>query len=432
MSPSALIVWECIVALASGPSCIFLRRWPLPARSRTNAPLSTWLNPLYFDSHETVGACNKDITVSSQADINTVNACTKFQGDVTIDGHEEGIAGLGALSMDNIQQITGDLIIQNLYGLQTVSLGQLNSTGSLKILNNTNVYKVAIPKLAKVTDFQVITNPNLKELTYSNITTVNNFQIIDTYVSSLGAFSASSVANIEVLSNTQLSALDFSAVKKTSGYINIANNGRASNITFSQLTQVGGNVSFGNAATLDISKLGSVSDDFSLYQNSFKNLSAPALQTAKKSITLSQNLFSAISFPQITEIGSSLDIINNTNFKSISSSTFPKLKSVPGSVIINGSLDNVTFPSLTTVDGQVQLDGAGKLSCDDAAKSFANVDSLNLECNLRVISDGNDDSSDDSTNESGSGGSTSKKSSASHTSVAAVLGGVVAIVAACL
>ncbi|KAJ1883929.1 hypothetical protein LPJ71_009894, partial [Coemansia sp. S17] len=127
------------------------------------------------------GACNKDITVSSQADINTVNACTKFQGDVTIDGHEEGIAGLGALSMDNIQQITGDLIIQNLYGLQTVSLGQLNSTGSLKILNNTNVYKVAIPKLAKVTDFQVITNPNLKELTYSNITTVNNFQIIDTY-----------------------------------------------------------------------------------------------------------------------------------------------------------------------------------------------------------------------------------------------------------
>ncbi|KAJ2010419.1 cell wall protein Ecm33 [Coemansia sp. S610] len=334
--------------------------------------------------------------------------------------------------MDSVQQITGDLIIQNLYNLQTVSLGQLNSTASLKILNNTNVYKVAIPKLANVADFQVITNPNLKELTYSNITTVSNFQIIDTYIASLGAFSASSVGNIEVLSNTQLTALDFSAVKKTSGYINIANNGRASNITFSQLTQVGGNVSFGNAATLDISKLSSVSDDFSLYQNSFKNLSIPALATAKKSITLSQNLFSAISFPLVTEIGSSLDIINNTNFKSISSTTFPKLTSVPGSVVISGSLDNITFPSLTTVDGQVQLSGSGKLSCDSAEKSFARVDSLNIECDLKVTSKDNDNSSDDSSKDSGSGSDDSSKSSASRTSVAAVLGGVVAIVAACL
>ncbi|KAJ2456973.1 cell wall protein Ecm33 [Coemansia sp. RSA 2424] len=379
------------------------------------------------------GACNKDITVSTQADINTVNACTKFQGDVTIDG-SEGIS-LTALSIDNLQQISGDLIIQNLYSLQTVSLGQLTSAGSLKILNNTNLYKVAIPELTKVTDFQVITNPNLKVLTYNNISSVNNFQVIDTYVSSLGAFTASSVANIEVLSNTQLSALDFSAVKKTSGYINIANNDRASNITFSQLTQVGGNVSFGNAATLDISKLSSVSDDFSLYQNSFKNLSVPALETAKKSITLNQNLFSAISFPKVAEIGSSLDISNNTNFKSISSSTFPKLKSVPGSIVINGSLDNVTFPSLTTVDGQVQLSGTGKLSCDSAEKSFANVDSLNIECDLKVLPSNDDDSSDDSSNESGSGNSSSKKNSgSSHASNvhAIILGGMVAAIAACL
>ncbi|KAJ1669394.1 cell wall protein Ecm33, partial [Coemansia sp. RSA 25] len=381
----------------------------------------------------TVGACNKDITVSTQADINTVNACTKFQGDVTIDG-SEGIS-LTALSIDNLQQISGDLIIQNLYSLQTVSLGKLASAGSLKILNNTNLYKVAIPELTKVTDFQVITNPNLKVLTYNNISSVNNFQVIDTYVSSLGAFTASSVANIEVLSNTQLSALDFSAVKKTSGYINIANNDRASNITFSQLTQVGGNVSFGNAATLDISKLSSVSDDFSLYQNSFKNLSVPALETAKKSITLNQNLFSAISFPKVAEIGSSLDISNNTNFKSISSSTFPKLKSVPGSIVINGSLDNVTFPSLTTVDGQVQLSGTGKLSCDSAEKSFASVDSLNIECDLKVLPNNDDDSSDDSSNESGSGNSSSKKNSgSSHASNvhAVILGGVVAAIAACL
>ncbi|KAJ2895567.1 protoplasts-secreted, partial [Coemansia aciculifera] len=379
-------------------------------------------------------ACNKDITVSSQADINTVNACTKFVGDVTIDGNQQGVAGIGALSMDSVQQISGDLIIQNIYSLQTVSLGQLTSAGSLKLINNTNVYKVAIPNLTTVGDFQVITNPNLKELTYSNISSVSNFQIIDTYVSSLGAFTAPSVANIEVLSNKQLSALDFSAVKKTSGYINIANNGRASNITFSQLTQVGGNVSFGNAATLDISQLSSVSDDFSLYQNSFQNLTVGALSTAKKSITLNQNLFTAISFPKVTEIGSSLDISNNTNFKSISSSTFPKLASVPGSIVLEGSFDNISFPSLTTVDGQVKLDGAGKLSCDKAESSFSNVGSLNIDCNLSVVSASNSNS-DNGDSSTGSGNSSSEHhsgASSSRTSAAAILGGAVAIIAACL
>ncbi|KAJ2764597.1 hypothetical protein IWQ56_004425, partial [Coemansia nantahalensis] len=58
--------------------------------------------------------------------------------------------------MDNVRSITGQLVIQNMYELQTVSLGSLASAGTLKILNNTNVFKVDIPKLTSVEDFQVI------------------------------------------------------------------------------------------------------------------------------------------------------------------------------------------------------------------------------------------------------------------------------------
>ncbi|KAJ1836711.1 cell wall protein Ecm33 [Coemansia sp. RSA 2711] len=370
------------------------------------------------------GACNKNVKVKSQTDLNTVNACTKFEADVVVDG----VSGIGALSLDNVEEITGQLIIQNMYDLQTVSLGALTSAGSFKVLNNTNVYKVDVPQLTSVDDFQIIVNPNLKELTYSNISSTTNFQIIGTHVSALGVFADSKPGNIEILSNTDLQKLDFSAVTETAGYINIANNGKNANVTFSSLTQVGGNVSFADAATLDISKLSSVKDDFSLYTNDFTNLTVPALSTADKSITISGNSFKAIAFPKLTEIGSSLNIVNNTNFKSISKTTFPKLGSVPGSIVLQGSFDNITFPSLKTVDGQVSLSGKGKLSCDDAEKALSAAD--NFDCSLETV----DDSSDGGSEVSGGDDNESHDTSgaAAHTTVVAVIGGAIALAAACI
>ncbi|KAJ2610114.1 cell wall protein Ecm33 [Coemansia sp. RSA 1365] len=369
------------------------------------------------------GACDKNVKLKSQADINTVNSCDKLDGDITIDG----ISGIGALSIDSLKEITGELVIQNMYDLQTVSFGALTTAGSLKILNNTNVYKVELPKLASVDDFQVIVNPNLKELSYANISSSKNFQIIGTHIGSLGLFADSEPGNIEILSNTDLTALDFSAVKKTSGYINIANNGKGCNVTFSSLTQVGGNISFADTAALDISKLSSVSDDFSLYTNSFKNLSVPALTMAEKSVTLSGNSFEAIEFPKLTEIGSSLNIVNNTKFDSISEETFPKLKSIPGSIVIEGSFDNITFPSLKTVDGQVSLSGKGKLSCKEAESALSAAD--NIDCSLETVEDSEETNSesDSKTKDTDTGAAAT-----SHTTFMAVVGGAIALAAACL
>ncbi|KAJ2357359.1 hypothetical protein IWW50_005093, partial [Coemansia erecta] len=159
------------------------------------------------------------------------------------------------------------------------------------------------------------------------------------------------------------------------------------------------------------------------------NLTVPALDTAEKSITLSNNGFEAISFPKLGEIGSSLNIANNTKFKSITKQTFPKLSSVPGSIMLEGSFDNITFPALKTVDGQVSLSGKGKLSCDQAEKELSAAD--NFDCNLEVVSDGSDDSSDESGSDE-EDGSTHKTSGAAHTTVVTVLGGAIALAAACL
>ncbi|KAJ1943609.1 hypothetical protein FBU59_002859, partial [Linderina macrospora] len=156
------------------------------------------------------GACNKDISVESQSDINTIAACKKYEGNVLIDG-DNGLNSLGSLSLDTVQKIDGDLTVQNMYGLETVSLAALTSVGAFRFLNNTKLYKISAPSLYDVSDFQVIVNPNLKTLLYKNITDVDNFQIIDTYIDALGEFVASEPKNIEVLSNNQLKQLDFSS-----------------------------------------------------------------------------------------------------------------------------------------------------------------------------------------------------------------------------
>ncbi|ORX67916.1 hypothetical protein DL89DRAFT_269096 [Linderina pennispora] len=378
-----------------------------------------------------VGACNKDISAKSQSDIDTINACKKYEGNVLIDG-DNGLSGLGSLSLDTLQKIDGDLTVQNMYGLETVSLASLSSVNAFRFLNNTKLYKIAAPSLYDVKDFQVIVNPNLKTLQYKNVTDVDNFQLIDTYVDLLGKFVAAEPKNIEILSNSQLKQLDFSSVKKTSGYINIANNARDANVTFSALTEVAGNVSFGNVGSLDISKLSAVGYDFSLYTNTFKNISVP-LEQAKKSITINaNNQLVSLQFPELTSIGSSLNIINNTKFRSIDSSTFPQLKTIDAGSFYVGNIDNITFPKLTKIKGVFNVTGSGDLDCSSFKKSFGSKG--DVKCN--VVRDAEDDEGGSSSKSKGSSGSknSSKDSSGASrsTTVAAMLSGAAFVVAAYL
>ncbi|KAJ2552441.1 cell wall protein Ecm33 [Coemansia sp. RSA 1933] len=370
-------------------------------------------------------SCSSNINISSQSDLQSLSDCSTFQADIVIDGsEEEDIADLTTISVDGVQEITGSLIIQNLYSLQTVAFPSLTSTGSLKVLNNTNVYKLDFPELTSIDDLQIINDPSLQEFNYQNISSTGNFQIINTHIGSLNPFVATKATNIEIASNGQLVQLDFSTVEEMDGYINIANNGRNANVSFAELTSVGGNASFADVYTLDISKLDTVDDDFSLYTNTFSNLTVASLSQAKKSITLSDNDFEAISFPVLTTIGSSLNIANNSNFNSISDTTFPKLKSIPGSMILEGSFDNITFPSLKSVDGLVSLSGTGELTCKEASKELSAADKI--DCSLETV----DGSSDDG--EDGDSGSNKTSGASQSVVVATVLGGTLALLAACL
>ncbi|KAJ2085955.1 Tyrosine--tRNA ligase cytoplasmic [Coemansia sp. RSA 986] len=358
-------------------------------------------------------SCTKNINISSQSDLQSLSDCSTFKADIVIDGlEEEGIAGLTTISVDGVDEITGSLIIQNLYNLQTVAFPSLSNTGSLKVLNNTKVYKLDFPMLTSIDDLQIINDPSLQEFSYKNISSIGNFQIINTHIGSLNPFVASKATNIEIASNNQLVQLDFSSVEEMSGYVNIANNGRNANVSFAELTSVGGNVSFADTYALDISKLATVDDDFSLYTNKFTNLTVASLSQAKKSITLSDNDFEAISFPQLKSIGTSLNVVNNTNFNSISDTTFPKLTTIPGSMVLEGSFDNITFPSLKSVDGLVSLSGTGELSCKEASKELSAADSI--ECSLETV-----EGSSDSGEEDGGSSHNSKTSGASQSAIVA-------------
>lgn len=69
-----------------------------------------------------------------------------------------------------------------------------------------------------------------------------------------------------------------------------------------------------------------------------------------------------IDFPQLTDIGGALQISDNDKLRSFSG--FDKLKTIGGSVSINGTFDNGTFASLQRIAGGFTLLTDGELSCD--------------------------------------------------------------------
>ncbi|KAJ2709895.1 cell wall protein Ecm33, partial [Coemansia spiralis] len=101
---------------------------------------------------------------------------------------------------------------------------------------------------------------------------------------------------------------------------------------------------------------------------------------------------------------------------------FPKLQSIPGSMVLQGSFDNITFPTLKNVDGQVSLSGKGKLSCKEAEAELKAAD--NIDCNLQVADGGSSDKESD--------GSDSEASSAARTAATAAAAAAVFALAVCL
>ncbi|KAJ1916347.1 cell wall protein Ecm33 [Mycoemilia scoparia] len=351
-------------------------------------------------------ACDESVKVESNDDLGSVVSCSKFKGDITI--KNTPIAGI---NFGGLSEVDGSIFIENNKDLNNIYLSGLEKiTGQLFVGNNTKLSVLNVDKLSEVKEFRAINNPNMGEVTFHNISSIETIQIIQTSVSNLGIVSAESLKNIEITSNKKLDSIGFPNLTETSGYVLFADNGKNGKVSLPELAKINGNCSFSDLSELDIGKLKSVGSDFTISANSFKNITIRTLEKTGKAVTISENsALENITFPNLTDIGGSLNIQNNTKMTYLYPDSFPKLKSISGSIVLIGPFDNASFTAISHMDGSLSMKSTGDINCDGFKKNVSsyikNANKVTCKGNVKNNSSkkGDKKDSDGSSDDSDSG-----------------------------
>ena len=228
-------------------------------------------------------SCTVKSAATAQSDLDKLSSCKTISGSLTLSGNLinptlngvetidgdlniENSGDIVAFNANSLTDITGDLLLQNLTAIQTLSLESLTSVGSISL--------VALPLM----DNFVITS----------LTSADNIVISDTAVSSLEGFN--NLKEIEVFNinnNPNLVSID-SPIKSISNGLSVSSNGDDLAVTFDQLIWAN-----------NITVLGAGEVEF------------PLLTKVNQSIGFINNTFEYLNIDNVTEIGVTFNVVSN-------------------------------------------------------------------------------------------------------------------------
>ncbi|CAG8724020.1 9644_t:CDS:2, partial [Ambispora leptoticha] len=160
---------------------------------------------------------------------------------------------------------------------------------------------------------------------------------------------------------------------------------------------------FQDLASTSLPSLNKVTSGLSYTDNSFTTLSLPKLSEVGSTFTISSNpQLKATSFPELSHIGEDLIIKNNQNLATIDG--FDKLHQVDGKAQISGDFSSTLFPSLEVVgrglnvessSSNIGCNGLDKLRGGDAKVNNVDCSSSTVKTNSPNMQE-NKTNSDDS------------------------------------
>jgi hypothetical protein len=255
-----------------------------------------------------------------------VSNCPIFSGSI-----ELNIAAYGDINLSGIQEIAGDLNVENAANLTSIGGDSLRRiVGSFKMVNLTAINSVKMPLLTTVGDIAFQALPDVQDFQFTAGLASTNVDISNTFLSNL-SFNLTSANLIDIYNNSLLNTIDLPLETVTTA-IDINNNGKSANVSFPNLRQAG-SVAMLNVSAISMPAL-SFSDGIDLLGNHMTQISFDSLSVVTQSLRMdtSPNLTS-ISFPSLSSIGS-LIITKNPGIRSI---IFQNL-SQADSVYIDGNL----------------------------------------------------------------------------------------------
>lgn len=276
-------------------------------------------------------ACSADtltITASSDAAIAT---CTTFTGDVVISADAGSSVDLGS-----VQQIKGDLTVENMGSFISLSAADLNSiSGTFTLQNLTQLSTLSMTSLSSVGTIVWQSLPALNSLTFSTgVQSADSITISDTFLASLDGISLQTVGSMDINNNGRLTEIDLD-LKNLTGELKLQANGQKLSVSLNELIWAA-NLTIANVTTFTAPALSTVNGSAYFDSNYFTEFSAPNLtKTSSGSFSFINNgAMTSLNVPELATVGGGFTVVNNTAFQNL---TLPKLADVGGAVDCGGN-----------------------------------------------------------------------------------------------
>lgn len=287
---------------------------------------------LYTDCETCIAQCTGPLTINSQTDADSLQSCTKFTGSITISDQASG-----TIALNGVEQLTGDLKINNATQLSSLTADQLNSIGGtwnmqdMTILSNLN-----FDSLTSVDQIYWVGLPALQGLSFAQgIQKARNVLISNTQLYTSNGIELQTVEILNINNNPYLSSVNVNNLKNVTSQLTFAANAMNLQISFPNLVG-GANMTFRNVSSIDMPSLSTVAGNMGFYSDNLQSFSAPNLTSTTGSLAFADcPQLSNTSFPSLTQIGGGFQLANNTNLKAISG--FPALKVVIGAIDFAGT-----------------------------------------------------------------------------------------------
>ncbi|RCK64833.1 Cell surface GPI-anchored protein ECM33 [Candida viswanathii] len=270
-------------------------------------------------------------SITEATAIEQLNACETLDGTITVTGNS-----IGAINLSSVKQLKGNFSIINTPSVISLNLNQLqNITGALVVNNATQLNSVDLTSLSDANEIQLVSLPSFAILN------------LNTGVDSAGTI---------VLSDTALTNLNGLSLFKTISTININNNKNITEINFENLETVTDSMilSFNHDdASVNLDTLLWAAN---LTIQDVEDFSAANLTSVNGSFGFSYNTFDKLELPQLTEVGSSIQVFGHDSLQQLS---LPKLTTIGGEIRLfnNTELEDIEFKNLTTVRGALSITG---------------------------------------------------------------------------
>ncbi|KAL0082830.1 hypothetical protein J3Q64DRAFT_1836485 [Phycomyces blakesleeanus] len=310
--------------------------------------------------------CSGSIKPISQGDLEAIKNCKVFTGSILIDATQEAF-----LTLNGVEEITGDLIVQSSVDLKSFSAPQLKVVrGELKLQNHTILERADLPALVEAKGLTLAILPGLQIIQFpSGLNKVESVRIEDTRAPAVTGLGPETMDTFILTNNNYMRQFDLSTVKQMTGTLFITSNGQGLDFGATNLATLR-SATFRNLAQLNLPVLTTVAADISFHQNEFTKLSLDGLEMIGGTMTLANNdRLTETSFKSLFKIGGALSIGNNTQLKAIDG--FSKLSEVDGTIDLAGAFDLYAMPAIQDIRGGMRLQTSSSVfPCSELEKKL--------------------------------------------------------------